>query len=57
MIGGDVSPLTPECPGNGAIEINVFDECEIHTDCTVEIWRNSVTGQVSIGWWENKHEV
>ena len=35
------------------IETNIFDEREIHTNCTVEIWRNSVTGETSIGWWDN----
>ena len=35
---------------------NVFDECEIHENCTVEIWRNSKTGEISIGWYENKKE-
>ena len=33
-------------------EINIFDEEEIHENCTVQILRNSVTGAVSIGWWE-----
>ena len=31
--------------------IGVFDEEEIIHNCTVQIWRNSVTGEVSIGWW------
>lgn len=35
---------------------NVFDECEIHENVTVEIWRNSKTGETSIGWYENKEE-
>ena len=35
---------------------NVFDECEIHENCTVEIWKNSQTGEVSIGWWENERK-
>lgn len=35
---------------------NVFDECEVHHNCTVEIWRNSKTGKISIGWYENKDE-
>ena len=34
-------------------EINIFDKSEIHTDCTVEILTNSITGETSIGWWEN----
>ena len=33
---------------------NEFDECERHENCTVEIWRNSKTGEVSIGWYENE---
>lgn len=33
--------------------INVYDECEIHENCTVEIWKNSTTGEISIGWYEN----
>ena len=28
-------------------------EKEIHENCTVEILRNTVTGECSIGWWEN----
>lgn len=31
---------------------NMFDESEIHENCTVQILRNSITGEVSIGWWE-----
>lgn len=30
-----------------------YDEEEIHPNCTVQIWRNSKTGEYSIGWWEN----
>lgn len=33
------------------IETNVFDVEEIHHNCTVQILRNSVTGEQSIGWW------
>ena len=35
------------------IETALFDQEEVHTDCTVIIWRNSVTGEESIGWYEN----
>lgn len=34
-------------------ETNIYDEEEIHENCTVHILRNSVTGETSIGWWEN----
>lgn len=33
--------------------INIFDECEIIENCTVEIWHNSITDEYSIGWWQN----
>ena len=35
-------------------ETNIYDEEEIHENCTVQILRNSVTGEESIGWWENE---
>ena len=41
----------PQSPEGG---IHIYDECEIHTNCTVEILRNSKTGEMSIGWWENE---
>ena len=34
-------------------EINLFDDIEEHEDCTVQILRNSVTGEISVGWWRN----
>ena len=33
-------------------EIEVFDIEEIYEGCTVQVLRNSKTGEVSIGWWE-----
>lgn len=36
------------------VESNIFDEEEIHENCTVQILKNSVTGQCSVGWWENE---
>jgi hypothetical protein len=42
--------------GEEIIVTNFYDEEEIHRNCTVQIWRNSKTGEVSIGWWENETE-
>ena len=53
MVGGNQFPLEPQGPEDGAIE-NLFDEEEIHENCTVQVWKNSKTGEVSIGWWENE---
>ena len=39
---------------NTTVEINVYDEVELHENCAVEILRNSVTGEESVGWWENE---
>ena len=30
-----------------------YDTQEIYPDCTVQVWRNSRTGAVSVGWWQN----
>lgn len=38
------------------VETNIYDQEEIHHGCTVQILRNSVTGEVSVGWWEEKEE-
>lgn len=35
------------------IESSLYDIEEIHDNCTVEIWKNSATGEFSIGWQEN----
>lgn len=31
----------------------IFDQEEVHENCTVQILSNSVTGEVSIGWKDN----
>lgn len=37
-----------------SVRMCVYDEEEIHRNCTVQIWKNTVTGECSIGWWENE---
>lgn len=37
-----------------AVETNIYDTEEIHHGCTVQVLRNSVTGDVSVGWWKEK---
>ena len=46
----------PKLVKNVVTADNVYDECERHENCTVEIWKNSRTGEISIGWYENKGE-
>ena len=38
------------------IKFEIYDEEEIIPHCTVQILRNSVTGEVSIGWWREEEE-
>lgn len=38
---------------SGIVETNLFDQEELHTDCTVQVLTNSVTGECSVGWWDN----
>lgn len=33
------------------VTTNLFDHEELHHNCTVQVLSNSVTGEVSIGWW------
>ena len=33
------------------VETNIYDEEEIHHNCVVQVLRNSVTGEISVGWW------
>ena len=46
FISSKLTPRVEEC--------SFFDIEEIHKNCTVQIWANSVTGDVSVGWWRNR---
>ena len=35
------------------IAMNMYDQEEEYPNCTVQIWKNSETGERSIGWWKN----
>ena len=35
------------------IELNIYDIEETHPNCTVQILKNSVTGEKSVGWKDN----
>lgn len=34
-------------------ELNMYDAEEIHHNCTVQVWKNSQTGETSVGWWQD----
>ena len=35
------------------VEVGFYDEVEEYENCTVQILSNSVTGDISVGWWKN----
>lgn len=41
-----------EADGRKNIETNIYDQEEIHHNCTVQILHNSFTGEQSVGWWK-----
>ena len=65
FIGNDVMPFQGchvKCPleefakPQPKVSIAVFDQEEIHHGCAVQILTNSVTGETSVGWWEEKED-
>ena len=36
------------------VETNIFDIEELYPNCTVQVLKNSFTGEVSVGWWKNE---
>lgn len=36
------------------MDVSFFDKQEIHPNCTVQVLTNTVTGDVSVGWWNNE---
>lgn len=36
------------------VDTNLYNEEETHENCTVQILKNTYTGKISIGWFENE---
>lgn len=55
----DYSKRLKSCPleevdeSSPKLHTSLYDTVERHTDCTVEILKNSVTGEISVGWYRN----
>lgn len=45
-------PLKPFTQPEPQITTNIYDQEKIHHNCIVQVLRNSVTGDVSVGWWK-----
>ena len=37
-----------------AVDSVLYEEVERHDNCTVQVLRNTITGELSVGWWENE---
>lgn len=59
---GEIIPegrmVCPNCENsNGPIlkvETSFYDKVETFPNCTVQVLTNTVTGDVSVGWWKNE---
>lgn len=36
------------------VETNIFNKEEIYENCTVQVLTNTVTEEISVGWWKNE---
>ena len=36
------------------VDTSLFDEEEVYYPCYVQVLRNSVTGETSVGWWQEE---
>ena len=36
------------------IESNIFNKATLYTNCTVEVLENTVTGEISVGWYRTE---
>ena len=50
----EASPERMGTPPLSHIETNIFDIEEIYPNCTVQVLKNNVTGEVGVGWWKNE---
>ena len=36
--------------------VAIYDKVTTYRNCTVQVLENTVTGDVSVGWWQNEEE-
>lgn len=47
--------LLDKSEGDGVtVHTILYDEVEEYQNCTVQVLRNTVTGDVSVGWWQEE---
>lgn len=52
----DDCPLKELKQSEPQITTNIYDKEEIFRGCIVQVLRNSVTGDVSVGWWKEEND-
>ncbi len=52
----DSCPVAAAMEGDEETVTGIFDEEELIPNCTIQIWRNSQTGDVSVGWMREGEE-
>ena len=40
-----------------SVDTIIYEEVERHDNCTVQILKNPITGELSVGWWDNEEGV
>lgn len=38
------------------VDVPIYDQCETYENCTVQVLTNTLTGETSVGWWQNEME-
>ena len=53
--GRHVCPICEKAHGSIVdVAFSFYDKVETYDNCTVQVLTNTVTGDVSVGWWRNE---
>lgn len=54
IAGYTISDSEPgDLPDGSRVHAAIFDCEERHENCTVQVLKNTITGEISVGWWQN----
>lgn len=52
IAGYTISDSEPgDLPDGGRVHASIFDLVDVYENCTVQVLKNSITGEISVGWW------
>ena len=49
----DTDSICSEFSKDTIVQSNIYDKEETYYDCTVQVLKNSITGETSVGWFRN----